>query len=104
MPQGKPQIDPDKPISLRELAALVGPRVQGRPTTIDTVRRWCLQGLQGVTLDSWLNVSVRMTTWGAFCRWRDRVVAKRQEEARQRVNAARQAVKDYYASQAAEAT
>jgi len=45
-------------------------RADGRPTSPRTCARWCLHGRQGVRLASWLDVSCRLTTWGAYLAFR----------------------------------
>ncbi len=53
----------DIPITLKQLADRIGLRRGGRPTSRETVRGWCLHGLQGVLLWYTLRGHMRVTTW-----------------------------------------
>jgi hypothetical protein len=63
----------DPLISLQELADRIGPRRDDRPTTRETVRGWCLKGLQGVLLWSDMRGHKRVTTWTSYQEWLRRV-------------------------------
>lgn len=60
-------------LTVQQLAERIGPRRGGRPTSPRTVRYWMLHGLVGVKLRSWLDVSVRKTTWEDYLHFRTEV-------------------------------
>jgi hypothetical protein len=93
-PGGKtpPGVDPDKQITLYELVRLIGPRRAGRPVHVETLRAWCLDGIAGVVLESWLGTWARLTTWEAYQHFLRAVAARKEElrhERRRAVQAAR---------------
>ncbi len=59
----------DIPITLKQLADRIGLRRRGQPTSRETVRGWCLHGLQGVLLWSAKRGRVRVTTWNHYLNW-----------------------------------
>jgi hypothetical protein len=86
-----PGIDPDRALTLPELAAAIGPGRSGRPTRPATVREWCLRGIAGVVLDSWAGAGAgeRRTTWRKYQRFLSKVAGRQEELRRERRKAVR---------------
>jgi hypothetical protein len=81
--------DPDPPMTISELARRLGVRRASRQTAPNTVRWWCLQGIAGVVLDSWLEPHARMTSWGRYLAFVKKVARRKEEMREERLDAVR---------------
>lgn len=78
-------------LTMDQLAAALGSRRRdGRPTNVETCRKWCLHGRSGVKLRSWVDVYVRKTTWGDYLDFRERLCRVREETRKRRLDAVRE--------------
>lgn len=67
-------------LTCAQLAARIGPRRAGRPTSAACVRDWMLRGRSGVRLPSRFDGVARRTTWAEYLRWREEVTDRREAE------------------------
>jgi hypothetical protein len=75
-PQG---IDPDRDLTLADLAAAIGRGQAGRPTRPATVLVWCRRGIVGVVLASWGPEGDRRTSWRKYQVFLGKVAGRREE-------------------------
>lgn len=84
---GTQRIDPDRELTLQQLADRIGPRRAGRPTLAKTVHAWVTLGLRGVRLEARQDTWRWWTTWGAYERFLCALDRQRREGRRERLRA-----------------
>jgi hypothetical protein len=80
-------IDPDRGLTMPELAAAISRMSPNRPTRAPTLLAWCRCGVGDVVLSSWMDAGDRLTTWRKYQVFLGKVAGRRSEIRRQKLKA-----------------